>query len=87
MIIINFIYVFAFAMLGEILRANYFSFGKLLKKTPSFIPNMKKETKPDKKVENEEKSEKSEKVDDQARFDTAKSEKVKELLKKNHIFE
>jgi len=37
-IIVNYLYIFAFAMIGEILRAKYFLLSKVLRKPQMMIP-------------------------------------------------
>ena len=86
MIIINFIFVFIFAMFGELLRAKFFGFGKLMKK-PLLAPKHKdKKVAEEKPKENETEGKTSEEIVF-ARYDKAKSEKVRDLLKKNYTLE
>ena len=45
MIIISFIYVFVFAMIGEYLRTKYFNLGRIFKRTQTTVSDVKKEAK------------------------------------------
>ena len=88
MIIINYLYIFVFAMIGELLRSKVFQLSKVIRR-PQMTPVAPKAAATPKVVE-EKKEEVAAEDKDKSKLDkyyTAKSEKVIALLYANHTLE
>ena len=86
MIIINYLFIFAFAMIGEILRARYFQMSKIIRrpKMATATPDAAQATP---KVAAEAAAAKVEEAAPTDIYESAKSEKVKALLYANRTLE